>query len=97
MKAGAPCRLVYYPMGFKAFQSLNPDIVAGLPTADKAIAAAKEAAGEGGGRSGGRGCSALKLRRGSRRGHAAVLAVAQLQGLCRGMKENGGDQVRGPG
>ena len=48
-KAGAPCRLVYYPMGFKAFQSLNPDIVAGLPTADKAIAAAKEAAGEGGG------------------------------------------------
>ena len=48
-KAGAPCRLVYYPMGFKAFQSLKPEIAAGLPTADKAIAVAKEVAGEGGG------------------------------------------------
>ena len=39
-KAGAPCRLVYYPMGFRSFQALKPEIAAGLPTADKAIAAA---------------------------------------------------------
>ena len=48
-KAGAPCRLVYYPMGFKAFQQLKPEIAAGLPTADKAIQSHMAAVrGEGG-------------------------------------------------
>ena len=36
--AGKPCRLVYYPMGFKSFQQLKPEIAAGLPTADNAMA-----------------------------------------------------------
>jgi elongation factor 3 len=38
-KAGAPCRLMYYPMGFSAFQQLKPEIAAGLPTAEKAMQA----------------------------------------------------------
>ena len=38
-QAGKPCRLVYYPMGFKSFQELKPEIAAGLPTADKAMMA----------------------------------------------------------
>lgn len=33
-----PCHLVYYPVGFADFQKQKPDIVAGLPTADKAMA-----------------------------------------------------------
>ena len=33
-----PCRFVYYPMKFREFQALKPEIAAGLPTADKAIA-----------------------------------------------------------
>ena len=37
-KPGKPCRLVYYPMGFKQFQQIKPEIAAGLPTADKAMA-----------------------------------------------------------
>jgi len=36
--AGKPCHLVYYPMGFKAFQQLKPEIAAGLPTPDNAMA-----------------------------------------------------------
>jgi len=46
-KAGAPCRLVYYPMGFRAFQQLKPEIAAGLPTADKAISAAARVGADG--------------------------------------------------
>ncbi len=37
-KAGNPCHLVYYRTGFKGFQTLNPEIVAGLPTAVKNMA-----------------------------------------------------------
>jgi elongation factor 3 len=38
-KPGKPCKLVYYPMSFKEFQRLNPDLVAGLPAVGKAMAA----------------------------------------------------------
>ena len=43
-KPGKPCRLVYYPTSFKEFQKLNPEVAKGLPTAKKAMAAAKEMA-----------------------------------------------------
>jgi elongation factor 3 len=43
-QAGKPCHLVYYPMGFAAFQELKPEIVAGLPTAANAMASAAAAA-----------------------------------------------------
>ena len=35
-KAGRPCQLVYYPMTFKEFQKIKPEI-AGLPTVGKAL------------------------------------------------------------
>ena len=38
-KAGQPCRLEYYRTGFKGFQKLKPEIVAGLPTAAKTMGA----------------------------------------------------------
>ena len=37
-QAMKPCKFVYYPMKFSEFQKLKPEIAAGLPTADKAIA-----------------------------------------------------------
>ena len=37
---GKPCRFVYYPMTFKQFQALKPEIAAGLPRADKGVATA---------------------------------------------------------
>jgi len=37
---GKPCRFVYYPMTFQAFQTLKPEIAAGLPRVDKGVASA---------------------------------------------------------
>jgi len=45
-KAGNPCRLVYYRTGFKGFQKLKPEIVAGLPTAAKTMGAVGGGASE---------------------------------------------------
>jgi len=39
---GKPCRFVYYPMTFKEFQELKPEIAAGLPRADKGVASAAD-------------------------------------------------------
>jgi len=35
---GKPCKFVYYPMTFKEFQILKPEIAAGLPQVDKGVA-----------------------------------------------------------
>jgi len=35
---GRPCKFVYYPMTFKQFQLLKPEIAAGLPQAEKGVA-----------------------------------------------------------
>ena len=48
-QAGKPCQLVYYPMRFKAFQTHRPEIVAALPTAEKAMATLATVADGGGG------------------------------------------------
>jgi len=40
--AGRPCTLQYYPMGFSEFQKLHPEVAAGLPTAEKAMANLEE-------------------------------------------------------
>eukprot|EP01051_Picozoa_sp_SAG22_P016862 SAG22_NODE_2479_length_2529_cov_1.348560_2_plen_127_part_01 len=41
----------YHRYGFQQFQELNPEIVAGLPSADKTISAAAGGGGEGGAKS----------------------------------------------
>ena len=46
--AGKPCKFVYYPMTFKQFQELKPEIAAGLPTADNAMAKMARIDGEDG-------------------------------------------------
>merc|ERR1712178_309247 len=43
---GKPCRFVYYPMTFKQFQHLKPEIAAGLPQADKGVASAAQVVAE---------------------------------------------------
>ena len=43
--AGKPCRFVYYPMTFRQFQQLRPEIAAGLPASGKATGAADDGTG----------------------------------------------------
>ena len=43
---GKPCKFVYYPMTFGAFQRLKPEIAAGLPRADNAPSAPPSSTGE---------------------------------------------------
>mmetsp|Transcript_11089 Transcript_11089/g.36411 ORF Transcript_11089/g.36411 Transcript_11089/m.36411 type:complete len:607 (-) Transcript_11089:388-2208(-) len=42
---GKPCRFVYYPMTFRQFQQLRPEIAAGLPASGKATGAADDGTG----------------------------------------------------
>ena len=42
---GTPCRFVYYPMTFRQFQQLRPEIAAGLPASGKATGAADDGTG----------------------------------------------------